>query len=96
MGMRGLTTSSHSVRNHIGYIAQTLALGYSGNAVIPPNPGEQPSIYAHRMVSTQSKPRCAGSVPIIYNNAPLELYQDCGGLGGYRKRDGSCPLTQVD
>ncbi|KAF6222041.1 hypothetical protein HO133_001127 [Letharia lupina] len=48
------------------------------------------------MVSTQSKPRGAGSVPIIYNNAPLELCKDCGGSGGYIKRDGSCPLTQID
>lgn len=48
------------------------------------------------MVSSGSKPRVAGGPPILYNNAPLELYQDCGGPGGYRKRDGSCPLTQID
>ena len=80
----------------VGYIARALALGYSGNAPIPPYPGEQPNAYAYRMVSSESKPRVAGGPPILYNNAPLELYQDCGGPGRYRKREGSCPLTQID
>ena len=48
------------------------------------------------MVSSESRPRVAGGPPIIYNNAPLELYQDCGGPGGYKKRDGSCPLSRID
>lgn len=80
----------------IGYIAYTIALGYSGNAVIPPNEDEAPHNYAYRMVSTQSKPRVVGGPPILYNNAPLELYQACEGAGGNRKRDGSCSLTQLD
>ncbi len=80
----------------VGYIAYTIALGYSGNAVIPPLEGEAPHNYAYRMVSTQSKPRVPGGPPILHNNAPLEVYQACEGAGGNRKRDGSCPLTQID
>lgn len=80
----------------IAYIAYTIALGYSGNAVIRPLEDEAPHNYAYRMVSTQSKPRVPGGPPILYNNAPLELYQACEGAGGNRKRDGSCPLTQLD
>ena len=80
----------------VGYIAQTIALGYSGNAVIPPRDDEAPHDYAYRMVSTQSKPRVAGGPPIIHNNAPPELFQDCEGPGGNVKRDGSCPLTQTN
>ena len=48
------------------------------------------------MVSSNSRPRVPGGPPIIYNNAPLALYQDCGGPGGYKKRDGSCPLSRID
>ena len=47
------------------------------------------------MVKTQSKPRIAGGVPIIHNNAPLGIYQDCGSPGERRKRDGSCPFSST-
>ena len=64
--------------------------------MIPLNSGEKRNAYAYRMVSSNSRPRVADGPPIIYNNAPLELYQDCGGPGGYNKRGGSCPLSRID
>lgn len=80
----------------VGYAAQMLADGYSGNSAYPPTSGEQPNAYAYRMMSSLARPRVAGGPPIIYNGAPQLLYQDCGGPGGYRKRDGSCPLTNIE
>lgn len=93
---RQSAVTSYACGHAVGYVAQMLALGYSGNADIPPNRDEKPNNYAYRIVSSLARPRVAGGPPIIYNNAPQQLYQDCGGPQGYKKRDGSCPLTNIE
>ncbi len=93
---RQSAVTSYACGHAVGYVAQMLALGYSGNADIPPNRGEKPNNYAYRIVSSLAQPRVAGGPPIIHNNVPQQLYQDCGGPQGYKKRDGSCPLTNIE
>ena len=72
-----------------------MAIGYGGNPDIPPDAGEKPNAYAYRMMTTLARARVVGGPPIIYNNAPLALYQDCGGPAGFKKRDGACPLASI-
>ena len=88
--------TSYACGHAVGYVAQMLALGYSGNSDLPPYRGEKPNDYAYRIVTSLARPRVANGPPIIYNNAPRQLYQDCGGPGGYKKRDGSCPITNIE
>ena len=79
----------------VGWLAYTLALGYSPYTDSPPRQGELPNQYGYRRTTELRRPVVPGGPPIIYNNAPAQLYQQCAGPAGYGKRDGSCPLTQI-
>ena len=71
-----------------------LGLAYNSNEhnYIPLEENEKPHDAAYRIVTTYARPVVENGPAIIYNGAPIEIYQQCGGPGGYAKRDGACKL----